>query len=322
MAWRQWALVALFAVVACGDDDGAEAPVERDAAVELATDGKDASAKRDARVADARVASDAGVPQASDARVADAQAVVDARVPDAGTATKASWLIQPGDKVFFVGNSFFNWQDRVLSEWVKAIGQSVSPKFAIETGDHNQPGDMPLSWFFEQQKSKDAIASGQWDLFILQGHELEPVDHKEDFFDAVRAYHKAITAKGGKVMLFMTWDFEWNGGPDSEFYEKLSTAYDEIGEELDIPVIPVGVIYNDTVKAPFPGADPWFLNGGDLHEVAPGAAVNAYATFSMLTGIDAMGVDFEARNNDNTPEMLRYCSDKSWVRVSERLNAN
>jgi hypothetical protein len=308
MAWRDYAFGVLFGLMACGDDDDAD-PQDRDAMVESRDAGADARVGPDARI-DARDASEASVP--ADARVADSS-VPDASVP------RASWLIAPGDKVFFVGNSFFNSQDRRLPEWVEAIGQAVEPKFPIETGEHNVPGVQPLSWFFEQPESQEAIASGNYDVFIVQGEEEEPVEDKEGFHDAVRAYHQAITAKGGRMMLFMTWNFPWYGGPDSEWFGKLSSAYEEIGQELNIPVIPVGVIYNDVVKAPFPGQDPWFLTNHDLHQVASGSAINAYATFSMLTGIDAMGVEFEARNNDNTPEMLRYCSEKSWLRVSEKL---
>jgi hypothetical protein len=315
MSVRHWAIGVLFAVAACGDDGGQE-PIERDAAIDPVTQEQDASIRADARV-DAQVIRDAAVATDAGSAALDARAP-DASARDAGTA-KASWLIAPGDKVFFVGNSFFDTGDRKLSQWVEAIGQSVTPTFAIETGDHNVPGVQPLTWFFEQDESQAAIDSGDWDVFILQGADEEPVNDKAGFFEGVRAYHDAITVKGGKVMLFMTWDWKWNGGPDSDFLQKLAAAYDEIGAELNIPVIPVGEIYNDTEKDPFPGEDPWFLTDGDLHQNAAGSAVNAYATFSMLTGIDAMGVDFDAQNNDNSPEMLRYCSDKSWARVMERL---
>jgi hypothetical protein len=314
MSRRQWAVGVLFALVACGDDGGVE-PAQRDAALDRVTQ-DDASIQRDAEAPEVDAGIGAG---ASDARVATS----DARVADAGRGagitTNAPWLIAPGDKVFFVGNSFFDTGGRKLSQWVEAIGQSVSPKFPIETGDHNVPGVQPLTWFFDQDESQEAIESGEWDVFVLQGADEEPVNDKAGFFDGVRAYHEAITAKGGKLILFMTWDWKWSGGPDSDFLEQLAASYDQIGQELNIPVIPVGLIYNDTEKNPYQGGDPWFLTDGDLHQNAAGSAVNAYATFSMLTGIDAMGVDFDAPNNDNSPELLRYCSDKSWARVLERL---
>lgn len=315
---RRWAVsLCLSVILACGDDAGPEEEDEQD--VEDSGVVHDAGVLQDARNAspDARV----DASQGGDAKVGleDAGMGGDARVGDGGKPA-ASWLISPGDKVFFVGNSFFGYQDRPLNEWVEAIGRAVTPKFPIETGSHIQFGEMPLSWFLEQKASQDAIQSGMYDVFILQGEDTEPIDDKQGFFRAVRDYHSAITAKGGRVMLFMTWDWRWSGGPDSMDYEALRSAYDEIGAKLDIPVIPVGTIYNDTEKDPYLGMSKWFLTADDLHQVASGSAVNAYATFGMLTGIDAMGVDFDAPNNDNTPGMLKYCSDKAWPRVLERLH--
>lgn len=82
----------------------------------------------------------------------------------------------------------------------------------------------------------------------------------------------------------------------------------------------MGEIYDDANKDPFPGEQTYFLNDRDLHQTEKGSAVNAYATFSMLTGIDAMGVAFDARNNTNSADMLSYCSDKSWPPEMERLH--
>jgi hypothetical protein len=181
------------------------------------------------------------------------------------------------------------------------------------------PGENPLSWFFDQPASKDAIASKKYQLFILQGEETEPVDDKVGFHNAVRDYHQAITKNGGGVMLFMTWDFVWNK-QNPEFFKKLVAAYEEIGAELDIPVIPMGLIYDDANKAPFAGEQPYFLNGQDLHQTEKGSAANAYATFAMLTGINPAGVKFEAPGQTNSTELLKYLSDKAWGRVSTRLH--
>jgi hypothetical protein len=321
-----WAGVAVLSGTACGDDepvrDGGSA---RDAEVEGPSERGADAGRRDAGGPQRDGAVDAGTAR-SDAGRADAggAAAPDAAIADGGSApvpSSASWLIDSGDSVFFVGNSFFGWGDRKLPEWVSAIGTVSSPKITINTGSHVVFGNQPLAWFFEQDESQDAIASGKYDIFVLQGEELEPVEHKEDFHNAVRDYHAAVTAKGGRLMLFMTWDFIWNkDDPQSQFFTKLSSAYDEIGRELDIPVIPVGLIYEDTNDDPYPGEQPYFLTGGDLHQTEKGSAVNAYATFAMLTGINPKGVPFVANGNTNSPELLRYLSDKSWARVSARLH--
>ena len=241
-----------------------------------------------------------------------------APLDDAGSEVAAPWLIQSGDAVFFIGNSFFDYQGRVLPDWVTAVGQSMNPPITIATGACIVPGTKPLSWFFQQPASVEAIASGRYKVFVVQGEDTEPVDDKQNFQDAVRAYYNAITQAGGRMLLFMTWDFVWNkDNPD--FFNQLSNAYEEIGAELHIPIIPVGLIWNDCNEHPFPGEQPYFLNGQDLHETESGSAANAYATFAMLTGINPKGVQFQAEGNTNSPELLRYLSHKAWFRVAMRL---
>src|SRR5207249_3263100 len=99
-----------------------------------------------------------------------------------GAATaQAPWLIKSGDSVFFVGNSFFGYGNRVLPDWVAAIGKAVQPPVTINTGSHIVFGTMPLAWFFKQSASQDAIKSRKYKIFVLQGEEREPVEHKAEF---------------------------------------------------------------------------------------------------------------------------------------------
>jgi hypothetical protein len=242
---------------------------------------------------------------------------------DAGgvsNAGKPSWLIESGDSVFFVGNSFFGGDDNRLADLVTSLGKVMQPPIEIRTGQHVVYGNQPLSWFFDQPESQNAIHQGNYKIFVLQGEEREPVDHEADFKQAVRDYHRAVTGAGGKIMLFMTWDFYWER--DSSFFADLSRAYDEIGRELQVPVIPVGLIYDDTNKQPFGNEKPYWLTGQELHQNDKGTVANVYATFEMLTGLNPMGTIFDIPYDDPpVPEpVYRYLSDKSWARVAPRLH--
>jgi hypothetical protein len=234
------------------------------------------------------------------------------------TAAKVPKL-QSGASVFFVGNSFFGHGPAQLDTLVASLGRTVSPAITIHTGAHLVPGNHPLSWFLQQAQSRAAIDSGRYDVFVLQGEEREPVDHVDDFKQAVRDYHKAVTAHGGRVMLFMTWDFIWE--KDSTFFAQLSRAYDELGAELGIPVIPAGLIYADANAHRYGTMQPYWLNDVDhLHQNQYGTLVNAYATFAMLTGVNPSGSaipDYEPQGV--TPDLYRYLSDASWARVQPRL---
>jgi hypothetical protein len=229
-------------------------------------------------------------------------------------------LVDDGDAVFFVGNSFFAWQGRLLPEWVSALGRAVSPPFHIQTGADIVFGNTPLSGFLLHEKTREALRSRKYKVFVLQGEEFEPVDHRADFHRAVRDFNRAITAAGGRTVLFMTWQFSWR-----KFIERLAASYDEIGRELNIPVIPVGLIYADSEHAVPPNQTPFWLTAdsehpqGALHENEMGNAVNTYATFAMLTGRNPFGTNFEASGNTNGRELMRALSDMAWTRVRPRL---
>lgn len=223
--------------------------------------------------------------------------------------------------MFFVGNSFFGWQGRVLPQWVSALGASMPQPISIEASGDIVFGDAPLAEFLEHEATREALAAKTYDVFVLQGHELEAVDDKEGFFAAVRAFDGAVREAGGRTALFMTWDFPWR-----PFIADVAAAYDEIGKELGATVIPAGLVYEDCRRAPPEGQPPYWLTAtadhpeGDLHPNEKGAAVNAYTTFSTLTGINPGGVNFEAPGNTNDDATMRRLSDHAWARVRPRLS--
>jgi hypothetical protein len=242
------------------------------------------------------------------------------RGPDPGPPPAHPPVVRDGDAVFFVGNSFFDWQGRPLPQWVAALGAAVSPPIRIEVGADIVPGEKPLPDFLEHDATREALASGKYDVFVLQGYEFEPVDDKQAFHDAVREFDRRIRAAGAQTVLFMTWDFQFR-----PFIDELSASYDEIGRELGVPVIPAGLVHADCGRAPPQGEGRHFLTAdaehpdGDLHQNARGTAVNVYTTFMVLTGRDPQGRNFTAPGNDNDDASMKYFSQMAWARVAPRL---
>jgi len=231
-------------------------------------------------------------------------------------------LVEDGDAVFFVGNSFMAWQNRSLPEWIQALGRALSPPIRIEVGSDIVLGNTPLAEFLHHPATQAALASRKYRVFVLQGEEFEPVDHRSEFHQAVRDFNRAILAAGGRTVLFMTWEFTWR-----RFLDDLAASYDEIGKELDIPVIPIGLAYDDCGRTPPPGQPHDWLTvdpehpQGDLHENQMGHALNTYATFQLLTGRNPHGQNFVAAGNDNSDALMRFFSDTAWARVEPRLRA-
>ncbi len=229
-------------------------------------------------------------------------------------------LLPEGGAVFFVGNSFFGWGERPLPQWVAALGSAVAPPLPLEVGAHIVFGDAPLAELLDHPTTQAALASGRYEVFVVQGHEYEAVDRKAEFHATLRELDRAVVAAGAHTVLFMTWDF-----PFRPFIDEVSASYDAIGRELGIPVIPAGLIYEDCRRDPPAGRAPYFLTAsaehpeGDLHPNEMGTAVNAYATFALLTGRNPEGAMFEAPGNTNDAALSRTLSDRAWRRVAPRL---
>jgi hypothetical protein len=230
-------------------------------------------------------------------------------------------LVADGDAVFFVGNSFFEWQGRSLPAWVAELGAAASPPIRLEVDGDIVPGDLPLADFLSHPRTREALASGKYDVFVLQGHEFEPVDHKAEFHQGVRDFDAAIRAAGGRTVLFMTWGFHFR-----PFIDELAASYEEIATELGIPVIPAGLVHDDCTRSPPAGmSDHWLTADpehpeGDLHQNALGTAVNAYSTFVVLTGRDPRGLELASAQREIDPATLRYLAEMAHARASARLH--
>ena len=90
-------------------------------------------------------------------------------------------LVEDGDAVFFVGNSFFNWDECSLPDWVTQLGLALTPPFHLETASCIVWGNTPLSDFLEHEAVQDALSTRKYKVFVLQAEEEEPVDNKAGF---------------------------------------------------------------------------------------------------------------------------------------------
>ena len=229
--------------------------------------------------------------------------------------------MRDGDSVFLVGNSFLDFGGRRVQDWIVSLGKQLSPPVKLTVEADIVYGNTPLSEFLNHSAVQKALASRQYKVFVLQGEDFEPVDRKSGFHQAVRSFHRAISAAGAKTVLFMTWDF-----PFRPMMKELADSYEEIGRELNIPVVPVGLIYQDCRQTHATHHGRYWLTAtrdspdGGLHENAMGSAVNTYALFQMLTGINPHGRNFPAPGNTNSDSIMRSLSDMSWAWVEPRLD--
>lgn len=225
-----------------------------------------------------------------------------------------------GDAVFFVGNSFMAWDGRELPQYVAALGEASDPPIHLEVAGEIVPGELPLAAFLPRPGVRAALASGRYDVFVLQGFEYEPVDDREGFHAAVRAFDADVRAAGGRTVLFMTWEFSFR-----PFIDELADSYATIARELQIPVIPTGLVFHDCGVSPPPGEiEHWLTTDaehpeGDIHPNAAGMAASALTTFAILTGRDPRGLPLRVTGNTLDDARLRLVAEHAWARAAERL---
>jgi hypothetical protein len=223
-----------------------------------------------------------------------------------------------GGSVYFVGNSFFSWDGNSLPVWLASLGKAQGLNF--EVGGDIVPGELPLSAFLKHPAVSAALASGKYRVWVVQGQEREPVDNPAEFKQAARNFDRAIKASGGRMVLFMTWEFRWR-----KFMPQLTYAYESIGKELGIPIIPAGLVYWDCERSPPDHMGQFFLTAspeapsGGMHENKLGMAANTYTVYAILTGRDPHGRSFEATGAGIDTEMLEYLSARAWARSAPRL---
>ena len=91
----------------------------------------------------------------------------------------------------------------------------------------------------------NAIATGNWDLVILQEQSSRPMNDPQLFYHYAAALDSVITRNGALTGFYMTWAWRHN----QEMYEPVRDAYNYIGAYLDALVGPAGVAYHNAFVA-------------------------------------------------------------------------
>ncbi len=153
---------------------------------------------------------------------------------------KPTWA-EPQDtanKVLFVGNSFSFYNNGIhnhTASLVRASGgwQAGKNRYRLLT-----LSGAKLSEHQGILKGYLSSTENVWDIVVLQGHSSEPLEPEEQtgFQEAATALVEEIRASGAKPLLFMTWAY----GNQAEMIGGLSKAYRNLGDALDISVVPVG----------------------------------------------------------------------------------
>ena len=190
---------------------------------------------------------------------------------------------RPTLDVLFIGNSYtyVNNLPHILKGLAEGLreGPAIEPAMAVN-------GGMPLGWHLANGPAMRMLEQQAWDVVILQEHSLlggyvidgEPRLAPPGLFHSnARVLVPKVRAVNAQPLFFMTW--ARRGRPQEE--PILTSAYLDIGRELNVPVSPVGLVWED-VRRRHPDIDLFSDDGA--HPSPAGSYLAASVLYISLTG--------------------------------------
>ena len=211
------------------------------------------------------------------------------------------------DSILFVGNSFTFYNNAIYTHLRKllvaddpATRQAIFLKSMTISGavlaDHRGGLDQTL-------QSRD------WDVVVLQGHSREAIDEQmaAGYSSTVAEFTREIRKHGAEPVLFMTWAYS----DDPGMISGLSRAFTRIGNELQVMVIPVGLVFQRALSQ-VPGVT---LHDPDkVHPSLEGTYLAAAVFYAALFGKSPVELDYTAGLDAVQARGLR---EVAWQMVRE-----
>jgi hypothetical protein len=145
-------------------------------------------------------------------------------------------------KVLFIGNSFIMRNDLpILWAGLAAAGDKGT---AIES-EVVAVGGASLRQHLNKGTAALLLAEGGWDYVVLQEQSTLPIKNPQRTQQNIRDFHTIIEDAGARTVLYMTW--ARLNAPESQAL--LTSTYDDVGDELHVPVVPAGLAWQHALSA-------------------------------------------------------------------------
>lgn len=129
---------------------------------------------------------------------------------------------------------------------LQKLSESAHPPRLL-IADQATKGGATLKILQGQESVHRKIREGHYDLVVLQEDIPELIEHDvAPFLEQVRLFDREIRGAGGNTALFMAWPYErlnWVG------LAVIAEAHLAIGKELNVPVAPVGLAFQQSLQA-------------------------------------------------------------------------
>ncbi len=214
-------------------------------------------------------------------------------------------------RVLFVGNSYTSISN--MPHLASLISDSTKVKLVTSK---STAGGATLSnhWNGEKElKTKDAICTGLYDIVVIQGHSLETIENKDDFFKYSKMLCDLVKESGATPYLYVTWSRQ----KYSHIQDTISRVYLEAAKENDCDLIMVGEAWK-LARAIRPDIGLYMPDGSHQNDL--GAFLNACLFVGKFTGEIPSSLSTSYRIKDaNGEQVLLFWENALDVELCQKV---
>lgn len=133
-------------------------------------------------------------------------------------------------RVLFIGNSHTYFNDMPALFRAFCAQRGIDAQVTMLT-----KGGMGLDYHLRQEQTLFNIRYGEYDFVVLQ-HTAHPMGDLSVMREAACSLVRLIREAGSTPVFYQT----WAKMGDEAFQSEMSGVYNELGQELNVPVAPVG----------------------------------------------------------------------------------
>ena len=185
-----------------------------------------------------------------------------------------------------------------------------SKKVHIETRA-SLVGGSKLSDHLKQKKGTQTIEilnNQTFDYVVVNHHSLATIDEADSFFELSKQMVDLIRSKNAIPVLMMTWAYHSN----PLMIETIAKAYDDVGKQLGVDVVPCGNLFAE-VRKWRPDLD--MFDDDDKHPTKHGTYLNGLAFFKYFTNEKTNEIPKRITSIDKNGEKL-------WLLFLSQENAD
>ncbi len=172
-------------------------------------------------------------------------------------------------KVLFIGNSHTYFNDMPALFKALCSQRGVEAHVTMLT-----KGGMGLDYHAKQEQTLFNIRYGEYDWVVLQ-HTAHPMGDLDAMHEAAVFLTGKIREAGSRPVFYQTWAKKG----DEAFQSTMSGVYNQLGEELNVPVAPVGDRWQQ-FRAGHPDVELFWKDGE--HASPEGSALAARVIFETI----------------------------------------